>query len=410
MKPRQLSMIVMGFLLLSSVVFYACSKFASHSALTSDQKLIENAQDYFNSTILNGKGSSPSGDPISTLKKTPRWQKASVRSFGNGKAVVVPVSFDKPLTFYFDQGQTVMPAAAITKMIIYEDISNQMHCEVSTELPDDSYMEDTNSKRLFTGRIRLEDWYGDFIRTMHFTAGKNDKNYLSTSNVIKSANSKSMESVKTFEEEMDCTITDWYVCSYTVPDDGSGVECDLYDESEDCQPVDPSEGAGGYTDYVDIYSASSGGDGSYGGLSIEVGSEDDDGQFSSNLLCNAQFSFSQKFGQYTTTLTGLQVWYVVVDDPMMSFRVSFPTSCLSIPLKYGNAGKVTSLFVTAWNEAIKAVGQDLENNAITNFKAQAQIKTYVYENLNLVMPGTIWTTGTACSGAVSTSKASYCDL
>jgi hypothetical protein len=409
MNKRQLSMAIMGLFLISVITFFACNKYTSHSALTDNQTLIKNAQDYFATTVLPGKATSPSGDPISTLTKTPRWDRATVQNFHNIKAVVVPIVFNKPLTFKFDGEQTIVSAAVITKMIVYPDGAQKMHCEVAIQLADDSYIEDTTTKRAFTGRIRLEDWYGDFIRTMHFTKGKNDKNYLSTSVITRTATTNKELSLQTNTEEMDCTITDWYTCSYTVPDDGSGVECDLYSETEDCQPVDPSIGDGGYTDYEDVYT-SAGGDGSGTGLDWVVGSEDDNGSFTTALLCNNQFNFTSLNGSYNTTLLGLNAWFEVLNDPLMSFRISFTASCLSLPARYGNAETVTQIFVNSWNAAVKQVGQDIENGEYNNFQAQSKAKQYTLQLLAIEAPGAIWTTGTYCGGAIQTTTTNYCNL
>ena len=245
--------------LLTGALFYvSCNRTtpAVKSIVSPDQLLISQARDYFGREVL------PLYEPDSTvsledarmsLHKAPVWAEAYVQELSIGKTVVVPVEIREPLYVKLDGGTISLSASQITWLLMYQDALFQWHAEVITKVPDDSYLQQlpvahsfsgTLSRRGFTGKIRVEDWQGHFLKGFLYIGDSIQavvstriyrRNIASGNGVEDSAEEpprlSTLELVPTVPALGMCNETDWYGCS-TIGD--GPVECTYVYTSEDC--------------------------------------------------------------------------------------------------------------------------------------------------------------------------------
>lgn len=91
----------------------------------------------------------------------PLWNKAYVGSFSFGKGIVVPIVTHTRLSVSVGSRGLFLNAGEVTWLLMYKDNLGQWHIERITRLPD--------TPAPFTGKVRVEDWQGHFLRGFLYT-------------------------------------------------------------------------------------------------------------------------------------------------------------------------------------------------------------------------------------------------
>ena len=250
--------------LITGILFYtSCNRKASGNhpsvSVSEDELLITEARAYFEREVLplyNPDSTVDLDDARMSLHKSPVWAEAEVQDLSIGKAVVVPVEIREPLFVKLDDGAVSLSASEITWMLVYRDGLSQWHFEVVTKIPDDSYLQQLPTAHLFTGRVRVEDWQGHFLKgflykgdsILSVASSRIYRRTISPGEPSDDADEPPNGRLQPFEIApttpiggVTCTEVDWYGCA-TIGD--GPVQCSYVYTSEDC-PGNLSAASGG---------------------------------------------------------------------------------------------------------------------------------------------------------------------
>ena len=136
---------------------------AENGTPDADTQLIHEAMNLFWSAYH----ADSSDYPWTARNCQPLWDKASVATLSTGKAVVVPVAVQGPLSLRIGSRQIPLTASQVTWLLIYQDSAQRWQIERIIRIP---YAETTDPVP-FTGKVRVEDWHGHFLRGFLYTPG-----------------------------------------------------------------------------------------------------------------------------------------------------------------------------------------------------------------------------------------------
>src|SRR6266567_2007845 len=123
-------------LLCIGLVFSTCKKEA-HSSLPNADPLVEKAKAYFVAATTN---LSMSDNPRAMAPKTVLWDRATVVDLSMGRAVVVPVRYEKDLFIRTTQGgPNNFHLSNLTHLLVYQS-KGAYHAEMVTGFPDTNYL------------------------------------------------------------------------------------------------------------------------------------------------------------------------------------------------------------------------------------------------------------------------------
>ncbi len=106
--------------------------------LVSPQKIIAQAQNYFENQILTDTShTAPDSTSLHGVAKEPIWAEASVQNMPFGEAVVVPLVYQQAIALQTQSGN--IPLSELSYLLIYKDAQKQYHSEVVTKLPEKKY-------------------------------------------------------------------------------------------------------------------------------------------------------------------------------------------------------------------------------------------------------------------------------
>lgn len=164
--------------------------------------------------------------------KSLNWDKASYYDFPFGKAVVVPISYQKALTPQYsikDKKEGADKKAPkfkvvnsdLDNLIIHKNKEGKLVERIFRVIPDEDYLVRSNGRKKnipFEGMTVITDWSGDLVAGYKYEKGKSVKNIVSTKQMRMAAPS-----------EVWCETVDWYTCG--SGDGGASWYC-RYDRSE----------------------------------------------------------------------------------------------------------------------------------------------------------------------------------
>lgn len=90
------------------------------------------------------------------------WDEASIRQLSFGLGIVVPLSYEKELYIFKQNGYIGL--SQMSYALFYVDADNKWHAELVTSLPDEDYLAKSDCNDEFTGFVLVEDWDGNLIK------------------------------------------------------------------------------------------------------------------------------------------------------------------------------------------------------------------------------------------------------
>lgn len=293
MKSRMFLLWPLFVLLTLSVGYFSCNKTGQRevrplagsadsatASAVADEALIQEAKNYLerdaekqDDSVGNKARYLP--DPRTVLQKTPLWDRAEVRLFSVGKVVLVPVNVSEALNAWRNGRPLTVSISQITWLLMYRDSAKQWHREVITRIPEERSDSSSSSSSgassvsgasvrsglfgCFQGEIRVEDWYGHFLKGYLYRG--DSALYLGSSTTYKKVDPML---VNPDGPSLHCTETDWYACGSV----GDGpVTCTYEYTTSECS-VSSSSSAGGAApgspsagDYAGIGGAAAGASG-----------------------------------------------------------------------------------------------------------------------------------------------------
>ncbi|MXV49947.1 hypothetical protein GS399_03110 [Pedobacter sp. HMF7647] len=223
--------------LFSLIIFISSCKKNEPAAL-SDTDRITSARQYFEKDIqrFQTDGSASSGSRLKrqSIFKNALWNEAYVKDISLGKAVVVPLHYDKTIYTRRGEAQSSLSLDNLSYLMIYEGKDHKMRTEVVTWIPDNDFWDKKNKKKLaFKGVILIDDWQGKFIKGYKYLGNGEVKNV--------SADTYTGTDVHT--SMLQCVLVTWYSCSSS--DGGNVWYCStLYSETI-CEDDGSGSGGGG---------------------------------------------------------------------------------------------------------------------------------------------------------------------
>lgn len=134
--------------------------------LTLSSDAINAAREFFNKEIKN---------PIEQLNRsgqlqTPIWEEAVTKHFkgGIGEVVIVPFNFAEKGYVKINNNPTEFIIEEISRLLIYTDNEGRKQAEIVTTLPDEGYLNDTTTNKIFTGMIWVTDYQGKQLRNYRY--------------------------------------------------------------------------------------------------------------------------------------------------------------------------------------------------------------------------------------------------
>lgn len=157
-------------LFIAVIIVNSCKKENSISNVPlieiKSNKLINDAKNTFNHQIgsisnyqtlsSNSKKSYRHG-----LSKSPDWKNAAVKTLRNGKAVLVPIEYEKDIFLKVgDTKNSYQSLKTLSYLLIYNNKEKTKTIEWITLMPDDLDYRTSGNK--FNGKVIIEDWAGNF--------------------------------------------------------------------------------------------------------------------------------------------------------------------------------------------------------------------------------------------------------
>lgn len=140
------------------------------------------------------------------LSKSPDWKNANVVNLKKGKAVLVPIIYDKEIFLKVNNKKNnYISLKNLSYLLIYNSKGKGKTIEWVTFMPDnDSYRNDGNK---FTGKVVIEDWAGNFKKGyMYDKEGK----IFTLINQNGNADSPKVQSNGIKVNDVYCVSTPWY--------------------------------------------------------------------------------------------------------------------------------------------------------------------------------------------------------
>lgn len=164
--------------------------------------LIEEARNYFETTVTTNKESSSSSTgrlkiPLPEKRKAD-WNKANIQQLKFGSTVVVPISL--PALYMEDKLKTKQQAGQNAFLIVYKDSQNKKHAEVVIKIPDEK-----SEAGAFSGITQVTDWQGNLIQSYKYTYETEVK--MNTSIRVQN------NGPRTETEALWCVAVDWISCA-----------------------------------------------------------------------------------------------------------------------------------------------------------------------------------------------------
>jgi hypothetical protein len=134
--------------------------------IVSPQKIVAQAQNYFDSQILTDTShTAPDSITRHGVAKEPLWAQASVENMPFGQAVVVPLVYKQAIALQTESGNITL--SELSYLLIYKDAQKQYHTEVVTKLPEKNYWPNYKNPNIpFKGVILVEDWWGNTLKNL----------------------------------------------------------------------------------------------------------------------------------------------------------------------------------------------------------------------------------------------------
>ena len=195
----------------------------------SDQIIsIAEAKNYFQQNFSEAKSAeilknNPNPTPFQKIKKTVLWDEAKECEISLGKAVRVPIYYDKQYIYRAGKNQQAMDLYNLSHLMIYKDKSNKIHTEWVVALPDDDYVDQEQKiGATFSGFIAIRDWYGTLLNgfkidnknEIHFISG-----YSESGQVVSGLKTMAYETVRT------CTDFSVTICARSLTNGNESLEC-----------------------------------------------------------------------------------------------------------------------------------------------------------------------------------------
>lgn len=188
----------------------ACKKTEKIEETNSRAVLISEAKEFFTANMLNNDVMKfQSSKALQNLKKTPLWEKATIRKISLGDAVIVPIKYDGRLLLKKGGSNEMLSIEETSYMMIYDDRSGNKQVERVTLMP---YEVKGNRSGAFVGIISVEDWEGNFKKG--YAVGKGGKSVR-----VKLSDGANFKQAA-YYGDMECWIFMWYSQTYS-----SGCEC-----------------------------------------------------------------------------------------------------------------------------------------------------------------------------------------
>lgn len=197
--------------LLAGIFYSSCKKDTTVKPVNhlsaEDVSLVAAAKSYFNQDV-------PGGTVDTTyarqkLRKTPLWDRATVKTFSFGKGVLIPIKYGlKVLVNSNFNIKAANDLDNLSQLLIYQDKKGAYQVEVVTAFPDS--LSNLNGK--FSGFIKVETWSGNLLDEFIYS---HDPKISTQKLSINGSGSKTGTSIVTT-----CNSLDVYVYSESAPDDG----------------------------------------------------------------------------------------------------------------------------------------------------------------------------------------------
>jgi len=238
-------------LLLSTCALFQCRKDKNVSAITSDAKFLQEAKQYFETTVLPAAEPSLDPNPRRKSAKTIDWGRATLTRLPEGEIITAPILFQKSLYFSTPLAPGIpIRLDSLTRLLIFKDTQSQLHAQEITAIPDSSYL--NGSGGTFSGILMVEDWNGNPISKYKF---RPDGTILKLNSAIAFAAADTAVSRRNIDKTTPTTLT--AVCyeidgyNYSPDDPNGGV---YWSESAGCDyqyqppgfPPPASVSPGGY--------------------------------------------------------------------------------------------------------------------------------------------------------------------
>lgn len=232
-----------------AIILFSCERESEEFFLepeTQDLSL-NDAKQYFEATIIRegvGEFNVEHQPKRQNFNKTPEWGRAYMKNLPTGRAVIVPLTFSKEISYKLTDGR-YEPINGKSYMLMYKDTNGIVHAEVVTRMPDSDYLNSEKGSSSFSGAVLVEDWEGRLIKGFEISKGK-IRSLVSIADSIKPEKREEItpgELGATITSlSVYCQTTTWRSCAYM---DGEYKYCQVMYSETSCWG---SWGGGSYTD------------------------------------------------------------------------------------------------------------------------------------------------------------------
>ena len=241
-------------LLMLGFIFSTCKK-ETHSSPSTADPLVERAEAYFVAAIHD---LFLSDNPRAIASKTVLWDRATLIDLSIGRAVLVPVRYNKDLFIRTTQGgPNNFHVSDLTHLLVYQS-KGAFHAEMVTGFPDTNYLR--HPRGTFSGMVYVEDWAGNALAKYLYEGGQVLKYVPPAASSLPALTSSSLRPSNVVTIEVCYQITG-YNYSTASPDGGFA-----WAETPVCRPsMVPVDDDPEVVDYGEVVGGGGGGGGTASG-------------------------------------------------------------------------------------------------------------------------------------------------
>lgn len=217
--------LIMFVLVISSFLMAAtsCQKEIDKTLSANEPISITSAQDWFTKSI-SSSGARLSADGFLNIKSI-NWGKADYYTFKFGKAVVVPLVYDKILTPVIEGNEEPtygLTVNQLNSLVIFKGSDGKYHERIYKVYPENDYLIRSQGRKFkvpFSGQVVITDWRDNVITGYKYNEG------VTTGRLV-------LEPSQQGARAKACSSIDWYTCASS--DGGSSWYCHHTGTTTDC--------------------------------------------------------------------------------------------------------------------------------------------------------------------------------
>lgn len=152
-------------IIVTSIVISSCRKELPDSKFNSKGLLLESREYFvknFNNKIIKDYFKNKVNlNEFQKLNKTLIWNQATEILINGKKSIKIPINYEANYHLKIGIKESIIDLRSLSYLLISKDTNNLFSFEWIITIPDDDYFNKTNVNKKFSGKILVNDWFGN---------------------------------------------------------------------------------------------------------------------------------------------------------------------------------------------------------------------------------------------------------